>query len=401
MDIKRMANESLEEWKFRLCVAKIEKAIDLDWCEIKDMLNLDCSSDHLRKTAYGIYEYDNYIKNKNIDNIEDYEILEEIKRQKEELEKEKIKVQTENLTKRQINREVARYELFTEHAINEIKKQQPIVVPEIKIPKTNTKRSGLLLFGDAHYGKELEIKSLTGTIMNKYSPEIFEQRMWELLQETVRICRERNFNHISIFELGDELEGILRMSILMSLKYGVVESAIRYSRFIAHWLNEITKQGVAIDYYSTYGNHTELRLLTGKKGDFPLENISKMIVELTGEILRDNKNINIIKNHTDKIYTKIQGYSVLGIHGEEKDVQKAIRDFNFIYPENTDYIAGAHKHHTSVVNCGFRKGYIGVGSIIGIDDYSMDLKRVSDPTATFVVFEENKGKVEELTIVLD
>ena len=56
-----MPNESNFEYKLRLCKAKINKEIDLDWQEIVDLLGLDISADHLRKVAYGYIEYDNYI----------------------------------------------------------------------------------------------------------------------------------------------------------------------------------------------------------------------------------------------------------------------------------------------------------------------------------------------------
>lgn len=61
MDIKRLDNETQFEWKVRLCKAKIDKEIDLDWQEIVEMLNLDIHPDSLRKMAYGYVEYDNYI----------------------------------------------------------------------------------------------------------------------------------------------------------------------------------------------------------------------------------------------------------------------------------------------------------------------------------------------------
>lgn len=59
----RLENETSFEWKLRLCKAKLNKDIDLDWSEIADILELDVSADHLRKTAYGLIEYDNYIHN--------------------------------------------------------------------------------------------------------------------------------------------------------------------------------------------------------------------------------------------------------------------------------------------------------------------------------------------------
>ena len=186
----------------------------------------------------------------------------------------------------------------------------------------------------------------------------------------------------------------------MTLKLGLVDSAIAFAYFIAGWLNELSKY-VLIDYYSTEGNHTDVRLLTGKKGDFPQENMSKVIQTLVAEILRDNPNIIIHKNNTDKIFVNIEGFNVLGIHGEEKNVMQAIRDFSFIYNTQIDYLCTGHKHHANSINAGVGKGCIGVGSIIGIDDFSMKLKRTSNPTATFAIFEHGVGKVDEKTIYLD
>ena len=54
-------NETAFEHKKRLCIAKKNHEIDLDWVEIVEILGLDCSPEHLRKVAVGIWEYDNYL----------------------------------------------------------------------------------------------------------------------------------------------------------------------------------------------------------------------------------------------------------------------------------------------------------------------------------------------------
>lgn len=61
MDYNRQIDETAFEHKRRLCIAKKNHEIDLDWVEIVDILGLDCSPEHLRKVAVGIWEYDNYI----------------------------------------------------------------------------------------------------------------------------------------------------------------------------------------------------------------------------------------------------------------------------------------------------------------------------------------------------
>lgn len=61
MGLQRHENETNFEWKFRLCKEKLNKEIDYDWQEIVEALGLDVSADHLRKTAYGMMEYHEYI----------------------------------------------------------------------------------------------------------------------------------------------------------------------------------------------------------------------------------------------------------------------------------------------------------------------------------------------------
>ena len=402
MDYQRKESESFMDWKLRLITGKIEKTLDLDWSEIVQILGLDCSADHLRKTAYGLYEASKYFEEKIKDGINEDNILKELELKKQELEKEKIKVQTERIALNQALREEARFELFIEHAVKAIREVKPIQInTSINTDSIeNINQSGLLIFADPHYAKEFKILGLYGEVINEYSIEIFEKRMWKLLDKTVKIINKEGFKKISVFNLGDELEGILRIGQLMTLKLGLVDSAIAFAYFIAGWLNELSKY-VLIDYYSTEGNHTDVRLLTGKKGDFPQENMSKVIQTLVAEILRDNPNIIIHKNNTDKIFVNIEGFNILGIHGEEKNVMQAIRDFSFIYNTQIDYLCTGHKHHANSINAGVGKGCIGVGSVIGIDDFSMKLKRTSNPTATFAIFERGIGKVDEKTIYLD
>ncbi|QJI52509.1 hypothetical protein [Psychrobacillus phage Perkons] len=54
--LEKQQNESNFEYKVRLCVAKLNKEHDLDWSELINLLNLECSQDHLRKLSYGYKE---------------------------------------------------------------------------------------------------------------------------------------------------------------------------------------------------------------------------------------------------------------------------------------------------------------------------------------------------------
>jgi len=64
--LNKKDSESGFEWKLRLCKLKLIEKYDIEWQEIVDLLKLDCSADHLRKTAYGLIEYDNYLKSNGV-----------------------------------------------------------------------------------------------------------------------------------------------------------------------------------------------------------------------------------------------------------------------------------------------------------------------------------------------
>lgn len=55
-NLQRRENESEIKYKVRLCVAKLNKEIDLDWVEINQILGLVQSGDHTRKISYGYKE---------------------------------------------------------------------------------------------------------------------------------------------------------------------------------------------------------------------------------------------------------------------------------------------------------------------------------------------------------
>lgn len=315
-----------------------------------------------------------------------------------ELKKERYKLQTEKLELNRWLRENARDELITEHICQAVDKLEPLVIPEPIVPVAG-ERAGILVFGDEHFGTEFEIRGLSGEVINAYSPEIFESRMWTLLNHVVEIVRREGFTKIHVFSMGDFEDGLLRVKQLMQLRYGVVEGAVRYSDFITNWLNELTKY-VVVDFQQTAGNHTELRMLGQPKGTFTKENMTLVVDSMISTRLADNPNFTFTKNPTGYIYANVLGYNILGIHGEVKNMEQAIKDFSHTYRMQLDFLIAGHKHHACSETVGINQEVINVPSIIGIDDYSLSIHKTSNAGATFLVLEEGRGKVLEYSIKL-
>lgn len=327
------------------------------------------------------------------------EYYKKLQSEKRELEKVKVQIQTEKLEYSRWIREEARDELITEKICNAITSLRPLNIPEYIYPIHNT-RAYALVWGDEHYGAEYSLKGLFGDILNSYSPEIFEKRMWDLFCQTVEIVQKENIGILNAFSMGDFHDGILRVSQLMKLRYGVVDGTIKYADFISNWLNELTKY-VRVRYQSTNGNHTELRQLGQPKGTFTEDNMGKVVSEFIKTRLKDNPNFEYVENPTGYIYAELAGCPVLGIHGEVKNMSNAIKEFSSIYGINIQYLLAGHLHHNKSEEVGVNQEVINVGSVIGIDDYSLSLRKTANASAKLLVFEQDKGKTCEYTLKLN
>lgn len=315
-----------------------------------------------------------------------------------ELQKERCKIQTEKLEFNRWLRENARDELIVEHICQAVEKLEPLAIPN-PIHTDLSDREGVLVFGDEHYGTEFEIHGLHNEIINSYSPDIFESRMWNLLEQTISITTKEGFSKIHVFSMGDFEDGLLRVKQLMQLRYGVVEGTVRYADFISNWLNELSKY-VEVEFQTTSGNHTELRMLGQPKGTFTKENMSLVVDAMITTRLANNPNFTFVKNPTGYIFADILGYKLLGIHGEVKSMEQAIKDFSQMYRVQLDFLIAGHKHHSRSETVGINQEVINVPSIIGVDDYSLSIHKTSNAGATFLVFEKGKGKSIEYAIKL-
>lgn len=305
---------------------------------------------------------------------------------------ERQKLFTEKLELNRWLRVAARDEMILERIETAIRELPDLEVPMALPRERGGDRVGILVFGDTHFGAEFIIPTLDGQgILNKYDEEVFVDRMEDLLEQVMDICAKEGLTKIKVYSMGDELDGVLRVSQLQKLRYGVVESTIRYSEYICRWLARLTKF-VRVEFRMLAGNHTELRMLGQPKGTFENENMSIIIKEFIRVRMEDNPNFDFIDSKSGLIYDEVFGLNIVGIHGETKDLSKTIKDLTNQYNVRIDILLAAHLHHSASQCIGLYRDVIRVPSIIGVDPYAMTLSAISNPGATFLIIEEGKGK---------
>ena len=401
--LKKLPEENEGQYIWRVGQAKDAGLLNATWDELAPRLNTELGIDETEwrgesawRKKYRVMQqaYDDVFSKSQFSQSR----LSDIEEQTRELDKARMKLQTEKLEYNRWLREEARDELIAEKIVTAVKELQPLDIPTTPILRKSS-NSAILAFGDEHYATEFSIYGLHGEIINEYSPEIFEQRMWELFRQVVNIIAKEDITELNVFALGDFTDGILRCSQLMKLRYGVVEGTVRYANFISEWLNELSKH-VYVKYQMAFGNHSELRMLGQPKGTFKEENTGLFVRDIIRTRLENNPNFEMIVNPTGLIFDNIEGFNVLGIHGEVRNMEKAIKDFSNTYNTDIHILIGGHMHHYKSETVGINRDVINVPSIIGIDDYSMTLNKTSNPGASMFLIEADKGVTVDYKIKL-
>lgn len=407
VNLKKEDSENTNEYIWRMCDYKDKGLLDLNWEQVGELINKELfgSDEELYRTSsayrkpyqYAKDFYDDVFKKRMYSY--DNEAIKKMDDLKRDIQKERIKLNTTRVEYNKWLRENARDELIVEEICKSISNLSPLEKPAYIQNKYSTKEY-CLVFGDEHYGTEFELTDLLGNIINSYSPEIFEKRMWDLFYQVIDIIKKEDINTLNVYSMGDFSDGCLRVSQLMKLRYGVIDGTIKYANFISNWLNELTKY-VRIRFQMTDGNHTELRMLGQPKGTFVEDNMGKIVKEFIKIRLEDNNNFTFIENPTGYIYDNLAGNIILGIHGETRSLEKTLKDLSAIYNTQIKYLFAGHLHHSKLEEIGINSEVINIPSIIGIDPYALSLNKASNASAKLFIFEEGKGRTCEYTFKLN
>ena len=273
---------------------------------------------------------------------------------------------------------------------------QPIPIAERSPIAPIGKRTLVLCVADCHYGAEWIVRGLRGEILNRYNPEVFGERMDDLLAQVREIIAREGISDVQLLLCGDSLDGMLRNSQLMKLRWGVIESCMRFSEHIAQWIAALS-QYATVSVCGVDGNHTETRTLNSKRGDFPGENLEKVIFWFLAERLKGVPGVFVDSVTEQRKHLTVQGFNLLLTHGTDiKSLENAAKQTMLLYGEAIDYLICGHKHREQEYVSGYtdqgNSVVIRVPSVCGMDEYAQRLGYDGKPGALAMVLEAGYGR---------
>lgn len=397
----RKKNESYLSFSKRVTQALSNKTIGYkEWA--KSLLNENIYGEENTRRCFVFFEkFLSILENDEINNIQDENKLQEILAAKKELEKERKKIQTINLEYNQYVRDISRFELFNEKIKEAINNMPALIFSNTIQDKLDSRKTAILCISDAHNGVEINMQTVFNEPINIYSPDILKKRL-NKLADTVIKDYKNNFNYkkLIVFDLGDGIQNILRLSDIAKLKTGVIDSVLQYAEMISQFLNKIQNElNIQIEFSCLGGNHSELRLIsTGR--NWESENLGKVIREFIALRLKDNQNIKV-DPYSDFSFKQIEGINILAIHGD--DSKKNINEISYweqYHNITIDILLMGHFHHQEQISLGYSptgdKEIIIVPSLIGIDEFSRKNRKLARAGAKFILFEDNNKTWEKV-----
>ena len=385
MELLKRETESDFEYKIRLCNAKLNKEIDLDWIEIVQMLGLTCSSDHLRKLSYGYKECADYISQSKEDNITDNEVLKLIEEKRLESEKEKVKFQDQKREYKALLRTDARFD----HLVDEMNKSiaklnttNPLVNKYEGIFDNEDSTESVVILSDWHFGIEEE------NYWNKINIKIAKERVNTLKEHIIKYAKRHNVKTLHVELLGDLINGFLHLGTRVANEEDVIDQSMHCAELIGQLLNELAVKIPNIKVYSTIGNHG--RCSANIKESIASENFERLIPwYLNGRL---ESNVELMKNtyEDDIIVYKFLNETIFACHGHNDKIGSAVSDLSEmlkIFPTEC-HLGHYHayqefdKHSmTTTVN----------GTLSGVDVYAKAIRKTSQAIQVMMIYNE-KGR---------
>lgn len=301
-----------------------------------------------------------------------------------------------NKNMREMSRTVVMVEEFRNVLLDDIDFSVPHYIYEPKRPSSKTK--GILLVTDWHIGAVVD-----DCLGNYYNYEIAVKRLNELKRKSLDYCRIYHITDLYIIGLGDWVEHhYMRDNQSQWCEFGVSMQIAKASKLLFDLIVSLSEY-TNVTFGSIAGNHD--RFNGDKSKSFDNDNSNVVIMEGIKEKLEILKSDRIklleIDSHATEIRLTINGKTFKFLHGDKDkgSMKKRMKDHISMDNEFIDYLIHGHLHHYYGIDDDNGRMVIGIGCLMGKNNYSKQLGSSVDASQAFIVVDES-GEITPIRIGL-
>lgn len=375
--MERKENETYISYIKRVTNACSDKKISYsEWGDYILGTDNNYSSENLRKAFYVVYKLLNKIDENNCD----YDVIKDLENLRDEIYKERCRLQDIQREKRNDLRVEARFENLLEVVKDKMDFMPTYEIKEFKhINKNQDKKYAVLQLSDWHCG------ALVDNQFNYYNVDTMVDRATKVRNNALEYCKLHNVTDLVIEINGDMVNGAIHVSSRVESEEGVVQQVITVTDVLARLINSMKPYFNSIKIITTLGNHG--RLTPNKSDSITNENFEMLIPTMLRDKLGDVKIID--SKGLDFTKYEIDGKIIMVSHGQNDSMTKVISDFSKIFKVVPNEIHLGHTHsYTDINDCDIKVTVN--GSLIGSDDYAITIRKVTTPSQNLIVYEKDR-----------
>ena len=393
LDLSREENENDEKFIWRICRYKDDGLWDMSWDEVADVINKGLGlsdSPYSEATIRKPYQQAKRFYDAGVFNdIDDDAYLSELRFQRQELEKERVKVRDERNELRRMLREEARKESFREQIVTAIENSD-VGSLEYRVKDTVSVRAGsggendlIVTLTDLHTGIEID------NYFNTFNEDVLKNRMNAYLDSIFKI-RDRHGSKNVCVVIGEIISGLIHAPLRIESNQTVIEQFLTAIGYISEFLAELSYGFDSVDVFVTPGNHS--RAVANKNDSLKGENYDNMIIPFLEAKLQNFDNIRCHRNEIEEsvaLFT-VRGHVVAASHGDKDDPASVVQKFTMMFSVKPDIVILGHRH-TNAMSTVYDTKVITAGCLSGSDSYCMDKRLRNKPEQVVAVVDEKNG----------
>ena len=375
--MERKENETYISYIKRVTNACSDKKISYsEWGDYILGTGNNYSSENLRKAFYVVYKLLNKIDENNCD----YDAIKDLENLRDEIYKERCRLQDIQREKRNDLRVEARFENLLEVVKDSMDFMPTYEIKDFKtINKNQDKKYAVLQLSDWHCG------ALVDNQFNYYNVDTMVDRATKVRNNALEYCKLHNVTDLVIEINGDMVNGAIHVSSRVESEEGVIQQVITVTDVLAKLINSMKPYFNSIKIVTTLGNHG--RLTPNKSDSITNENFEMLIPTMLRDKLGDVKIID--SKGLDFTKYEIDGKTIMVSHGQNDSMTKVISDFSKMFKVVPNEIHLGHTHsYTDINDCDIKVTVN--GSLIGSDDYAITIRKVTTPSQNLIVYEKDR-----------
>lgn len=382
-------SENLEHFIWRLGQAKDSGILDMSWDDIADVINKEIGNEDMPFSSSAFrkpYQQAKRFYDAGVfGEMSDGEYLKELKSQKQELEKQKVKVRDERNELKRVIREEARKESFKDQVLRSIAESDchPLLYDEMKKFDGVLKSDNDLIISmtDLHTGIEID------NYFNKFNEDILRERMNNYLDKIFEV-QLRHCSENAYVILSELVSGIIHTELRIENNQNLIDQFLTAANYISQFLSELSYRFEEVNVYMCPGNHS--RISPKKEDSLKGENIDHLAIPFLEAKLQNFENINFHNNNIEESIAmfSVRGNVVMASHGDKDSPGNVVQKFTLMFGMRPALVYLGHRH-TNAMTTVYDTKVIQSGCMSGSDNYCMDKRLKNKPEQTISVVTEN------------